>query len=80
MSSCYHCKPVSVIKLFRNVVSEDVPSSSWADAPAVTVLGVGPQQIAHGTLMRDFLETIEHTNVVKGLNTWGQASMQEENL
>lgn len=80
MGSGDHSESIGVIKLLRNIVAENVPGTSGRDTPAIPVFRIGPKQVAHGALMWHLLETVEHTDVIKGFDRGGQASVQAENL
>lgn len=43
-------KSIAVVEGFRYVLSKGVSSSSGGDAPATSVVRVGPQQVAHWAL------------------------------
>ena len=61
-------------------MTENVPSSSWGNTPSVPILRVRPEQITHRSFVRHFLETVEHSNIVQGLNRRRETSMQAEYL
>lgn len=71
---------VRVVELLRNVLAERVPSTSRGDAPAAALIRVGPKQIAHGALLRHFLDSVELSDLIKGVNRGRQTSVQAENL
>lgn len=48
-------QPVGVIERLRNILSESVSGSSGGDTPATTIIGVGPEKVAHGALVGDLL-------------------------
>jgi len=43
---------VGVVERLRDVLAEGVAGPPGGDAPAAAVVGVGPQQVTHGTLKR----------------------------
>ena len=45
-----------------------------------TIIGIGPQQVAHGSLMGYFLDAIQSPDVVEGINGRREAAVQTENL
>jgi hypothetical protein len=51
-------KVVHMIELLGNVLPEGVPSTSGRNAPACAVIWVRPEQVAHGTLVRNLLNTV----------------------
>ena len=68
MSPGHESQAIGVVKGLRNVLSERVTRSTRTDAPAAAVVRVGPQQVAHGTLVGNFLETVQRANVVEGVD------------
>ena len=58
-------KAVVVVEVFRNVLTKSIAGASRRDSPARSVVWIGPEQITHGTFMRNFLDTIQGTNVVQ---------------
>lgn len=59
---------VCMVKLFRDVLAERVASTSGGDAPTAAVIGVGPEQVAHGSFLWHLLNSVELSNLVKGIN------------
>lgn len=80
VSSCDKLKVVSVIKLFRNVLTEGVTSSSWRNSPSASFIWVRPQQIANWTFLRWLLLSVQSLNLFEGVNAWGQTSVETEDL
>lgn len=80
MGSGDHLEVVGVVELFGDVLAEGVSSASGVHAPAGAVIRIGPQEIAHGTFMGDFLEALQSTDVVQSLNTGGESSVEAEEL
>ena len=68
MSTRYQLQSVCVVELFRDVLSERVPSTSWGDSPSASIIGVRPQQVTNGTFMGNFLDSVELTNLVESVN------------
>ena len=67
---------VAVIILLRDVLSEGEAGAAWTDTPAGPVVGVGPKEVAHGSLMRDFLNPVELPYVVDGVDGRAQAAVE----
>jgi len=78
--SCDQRQPVVVIKGLGNILPECVSCASWRNAPATPVIWIAPEQIAHGSFMRDFLDTVERADVIKGVDGWAETSVEAENL
>jgi hypothetical protein len=49
---------VGVVKLLSDILTKGVSSSTRRDTPATSVVRIGPEEVAHGTLVRNLLETI----------------------
>lgn len=71
---------IVMIERLRNVLTEGVSRASWTDSPAASVIGIRPQKIAHGTLMRYFLNSVERADVVERVDTGRQTAVQAEDL
>lgn len=71
---------IVVIKGLRNVLSKGVTGATRRDSPAASVIGIRPQKIAHGTLVGDFLDTVQGSDVVQSVNAGRQTSVEAENL
>ena len=52
VGSGYQGELVCVVELLGDVLAEGVACASGGDAPATPVVGVGPEQVTHGPLMR----------------------------
>jgi hypothetical protein len=61
-------------------VAKGVAGASGRDAPAVAVIGIGPQQVAHWTLVRHFLETVESAYVIECVDGGRETTVQAEDL
>mmetsp|Transcript_28058 Transcript_28058/g.63438 ORF Transcript_28058/g.63438 Transcript_28058/m.63438 type:complete len:212 (+) Transcript_28058:167-802(+) len=59
MCSDNKLEAVDVVEMLRNILSEGVSCSSRADSPSNPVVRVAPHQIADGTFMGNFLESLE---------------------
>mmetsp|Transcript_54612 Transcript_54612/g.95484 ORF Transcript_54612/g.95484 Transcript_54612/m.95484 type:complete len:233 (+) Transcript_54612:104-802(+) len=76
----HEAQAVSVVEHFGNVRSEGVTRASGRDAPASSFIGIGPQQVAHGALVRHLLHAVKLPNVIKGVDGRGQAAVQTEDV
>lgn len=59
---------VVVVESLADVLSEGVASTSGAYSPTASVVGVTPEQIAHGALVGHFLDSVESADVVEGID------------
>lgn len=73
-------KPVVVVESLADVLTECVSSSSGAYSPSAAVVGVGPKQIAHRTLVRHLLYPVQCTDVIKRVNAGRETSVKTEDL
>jgi hypothetical protein len=80
MCSCDQREAVVVIERFRNVLTKGVSCTARGYAPTASVIGVGPEEIAHGSFMRHFLYPIKGADVVQGVDTRRQPAVQTEDL
>ncbi|KAI3480075.1 hypothetical protein L1887_57852 [Cichorium endivia] len=70
---------VVVVERLRDVLTKRVAGTARRDAPATAVVRVGPQQIAHGTLVRHFLDAVDGADVVERVvGVWRVAADAEE--
>jgi hypothetical protein len=68
------------IELLHNVSSKEIPRSSWTDTPTCDLIRVAPHEVAHGSIMRNLLLSIQVSNVIQSIDRWREASMDAENL
>lgn len=80
MCSCNQSQAVIVVKCLRNILPERVSCATGRDTPTASVIGITPEQIAHGSFMGNFLDTIKRTDVIKGIDGRTEASVKAENL
>lgn len=71
---------VVVVEGFRNVLAESVTGTTRRDSPAAAVVGVGPEEIAHGPLMRYLLDAVQGSDVVEGVDAGRKTTVQTEDL
>lgn len=80
MRSRHESQAVVVVERFRNVLPECVPSTARRDTPATAIIRITPQQIAHGALMRDFLDAVQGADVVESIDGRAQPTVETEDL
>ena len=80
MSTRYQFESICMVELLRDVLTERVASTSGRDAPAAAVIGVGPQEIANGSLMRHLLDSVKLSDLVEGVDGWRETTMETEDL
>ena len=65
MGSGNQSKAIVMIESLADVLAEGVAGTSGTYSPTASVVGVTPQQIAHGTLVGHLLDSVERTNVIQ---------------
>lgn len=80
MSPCNERQTVVVIESLRNILAERIAGTTGRYPPAAAVIGVGPEQIAHGSFVGNFLYAVQSTNVVERVDTGRQPAVQTEDL
>jgi hypothetical protein len=63
-----------------NVLTKRVTRTTRRYAPAASVVRIGPEQVAHRTLVRDLLYTVDRADMVERVDRGGQAAVQAEDL
>lgn len=76
----HQAEAVAVVEHLRDVAAEGVAGASGGDAPAAPLVGVGPQQVAHGALVRHLLHAVQLPDVVQRVDGGGQAAVQAEDV
>lgn len=71
---------IVVVEGLGDVLAEGITSTTGGDAPSAAVIGVGPEEIAHGSLVRNLLDAVEGADVVQGIYAGGKSSVKTENL
>lgn len=74
------CQSVVMVESLRDILPKGVTSTSGRDPPSTPVIGVGPEQVAHGSFMRNFLDPVESPDVVEGVDARGEAAVKAEDL
>ena len=66
---------IRVVKLLRNVLTETITSAAWTDAPTAPVVGVRPEQIADGSLVRRLLHSVKLADLVQRVDAGRETSV-----
>ena len=74
----YQIQAVLVVELLGYVLPKGEAGPAGADAPPGPVVGVGPEQVAHGPLVGDLLHPIELPHVVEGVDGRAEAAVEAE--
>lgn len=63
-----------------DILSKRVPGTSRADSPSTPVIRVRPQEVTHGSFMRNFLDPVDSSDMVERVDRGGETSVQTEDL
>lgn len=80
MCSRNECQAIIVIERLRDVLPKGIPSSSRRYTPSTSIIGIRPKQITHGSLVWHLLYTVESSDVIKGIDAWGETPVEAEYL
>lgn len=67
-----------MVESFYNVRAEKETCASRGKAPAVDVIGIGPEEVAHGAFVGDFLFAVQEADFVYGIDEGGEAAVDAE--
>ena len=71
---------VVVVECLRDILTKGVPCASRTDTPTTSVIWIAPEEITHGSFVGDFLYSVETPDVIEGVDAWGEATMEAEDL
>eukprot|EP00754_Rhynchopus_humris_P030098 Rhum_TRINITY_DN15258_c13_g1::Rhum_TRINITY_DN15258_c13_g1_i1::g.148201::m.148201 len=77
---CNQLNLVRRVELLHHVASEEVTCSTRRQTPSVDVLRVGPQQVAHRTVVRHLLLAVEGADLVQCVDGRRQPSVHGQHL
>lgn len=80
MCSCHQGEAVVVVECFRNILAKGVAGTTRAYSPAASVIGIRPEEVAHGAFVGYFLYSVERSDVVKSIDTGRETAMKTEDL
>ncbi len=70
----------TLAELRDHVRAEEIARAAGTHTPSLRLLGIGPEEIAHGSIMRHFLFAIERADLIQTLDRRGQPAMHTEDL
>jgi hypothetical protein len=73
-------KVVDVVEFGSDTGSEEPASASWGESPSLNLFWIGPHEVAEGALVRDLHTAFEQADLVEGLDVWGEATVDAEDL
>ena len=68
MSPCDERQAVVVVESLRNVLAECVASATGRYSPPTAVVRIRPEEIAHGSFMRNLLHPVDRPDMVESVN------------
>mgnify|MGYP004502308625 CR=1 FL=1 len=68
MGSCNQAQIVLVVEALDNVCAEEEACAARGQTPAVDLVGVGPEEVAHGAFVGDFLLAVEQADLVNAVD------------
>ena len=71
---------VGVVERLRNILAERVSRATRRYAPASSIVRVRPQQVAHWTLVRNFLDSVQRSHVIQRVDGRREPTVQTEYL
>jgi len=80
MSSADQSQAVVAIEGLRDVLAKGVASSSRGDSPSSSLIGITPQQIAHGSVVGNLLDSVQASDRVQALDGGRQATVHAQDL
>ena len=78
MGASNKVKAVNVSELFGYVLTESVTSATRRNTPTAPLIGIRPEQVADGTLVRRLLHAIELANLVEGVDAGRETTVKAE--
>ena len=71
---------VVVVEGLGDVLAEGVARAAGRDAPATAIVRIGPEEVAHGALVRHLLDAVEGADVVEGVYARRETAVGTEDL
>jgi len=69
---------IGVVELLGDVLTEAVASATRRNTPTAPLIGIRPEQVADGTLVRRLLHAIELANLVEGVDAGRETTVKAE--
>ena len=69
---------VAVVEMLDNVGAEEKASAPRRESPAVDLVGVGPEEVAHCAFVRDFLLAVDESDFVDRVDEGREAAVDAE--
>ena len=80
MRPCHCLEAIFLNELVRYVLPESVAGATGGDAPSRAIVRVGPEQVAHGTLVGHLDHAVNIANHVQRVQAGRESAVQAEDL
>lgn len=80
MGPCNQVQAIDMAEITGHFGAEYPSCSSGVDCPVLDVFGVGPHEITERTLVRDLNSPVDGSDLVDGLDLWGEAAVDAQDL
>jgi len=80
VSTCDEFQAIDMVELGCDLVTEEPASATRRNSPSVDVLGVTPDKITEGTLMRNLLSTSNDADLINSADFRAESSVNAEDL
>jgi len=71
---------VDVVEFSRHFGAKQPSGTSWRHGPSLDILWIGPHEVTEWTLMRNLHSSIDESDLINGLDLWGETTMDTEDL
>lgn len=71
---------VCVVKLSDDIASKEIASASWRESPTVNFFGIRPEEIAHGSIVRDLLFSIDGSDLIERVDGGTESTVDAKDL
>mmetsp|Transcript_87065 Transcript_87065/g.186627 ORF Transcript_87065/g.186627 Transcript_87065/m.186627 type:complete len:259 (-) Transcript_87065:219-995(-) len=77
---CNQREAIALVKFLGAILAKGVAGAPGTDAPTAAVVRIAPEQVAHRTLMRHFLDAVKLPHIIKVFNVRREPAMLCEDL
>ena len=67
-----------MVEVADYVAAEEEAGAAGGEAPAFDLVGVAPEEVAHGAFVGDFLLAVDEADFVDGFDEWGETAVDAE--
>jgi hypothetical protein len=71
---------INMVELGCDLITKEPASATRRNSPSVDVLGITPDKITEGTLMRNLLSTCNNANLINSADFRAESTVNAENL